>query len=206
MKIYFVRHGQSILNAQPKFQFPNTPLSDLGKKQSEKVFGRLAKLQIDLIITSTYLRALQTTEIINQKLGKPIMESPLFVERKMPTSFLGKSVSDPEILPFHQKLRENYFNLDWHLEDEENFYDLKLRANMALDFIFSQQKENILVVSHGDFLTILIFHLIFAEVNENSFFKKFKNHTELSNAGLTIFEYNDNKWKLLCMNDTSNLA
>ena len=72
-KVYFVRHGQTIENSKYIHQSSKATLSDLGIKQAEQLTKRLSQINIDLVITSTFKRTIQTTRIINKVLNNPII-------------------------------------------------------------------------------------------------------------------------------------
>jgi broad specificity phosphatase PhoE len=205
MKVYFVRHGVSTLT-ESKHQTPETPLSDVGIKQTIAIANRFTNIPIEVILTSSYTRALQTAQEIEKITSVSLVESDLLVERKMPSQFYGKPVHDPEIVPIHNTIRENFYNQDWHYADEENFIDLFSRAKKALSYIVSQQKEHVAVVTHGYFLTVMIFYFLFGEGINSHAFKSFRDHTANSNTGLTLCEYKDGIWKLLTWNDIAHLG
>lgn len=204
MKIYFIRHGQS-LQTDHVFQSPNTPLSDVGVSQAQAVAKELASISVDLFISSPYVRALQTAQNIQESINVPIIQNSLFVERKMPTSFEGKPVNQEAISLTHQQIRQNFFNKDWHLEDEENFFDLQTRVRAARDWLVSQNKESVVVATHGYFLTIMVFDILFGNTDSHHLFKSFKTHTEFSNGGITMCEYKDDKWKVVSVNGIAHL-
>lgn len=129
-----------------------------------------------------------------------VVQNPLFIERKMPSSFEGKPVNQDSISLIHQQIRQNFFNKDWHHKDEENFFDLRTRARNARDWILAQQKNNVAVVTHGYFLTIMLYDLLFGEPDNHHSFRLFKKRIEFSNGGLTVVEYHDDSWKVLSMN------
>ncbi len=199
MKIYFVRHGESV-QSDKVYQSPDTTLSELGTQQAQNVAERLKDLPIDLILTSTFDRSVQTTQEITNMIDLPVIKSNLIIERRMPTLFVGKPVNDPDVEAIHQKLRDHFYEPDWHHADEENFPDLLSRAKKALEFIISQNKETIVVVTHGYFLSVLIFDIILGDYESSKYFKPFRKHTEFSNGGVTVCEYKDDEWKVLSMN------
>lgn len=82
MKFYIFRHGQSTFNTLGKVQghTNSSILTDLGKKQALTVGQRLIDKNIDVIITSPLKRALETAEICNQLLKKPIVIDDAFIE------------------------------------------------------------------------------------------------------------------------------
>lgn len=205
MKVYFVRHGESELG-EGYHQRPETSLGSVGKKQVRTIAQRFKNIPIDLIITSTHLRALQTAKEIEKVNSSPLILSDLLNERRMPDSFLGKSVVDKEIVDIHNVIREHFDEPGWHYAEEENFKDLISRADKVVDFILSQGKDSILVVTHGYFLTVIVYFLLSGESSNGESFKSFRKHTSNSNTGITLCEYKNSEWKLITWNDTSHLG
>lgn len=68
MKLYFVRHGQSVDASNSLHQTFESPLSNLGQKQAKFLGKRLQNIKFDLIYTSPFHRARETAEIINKTL------------------------------------------------------------------------------------------------------------------------------------------
>lgn len=61
MKLYFVRHGQSIGNLTEDYSTSHHGrLSDFGQRQAEQLVERLSGLQFDAIVASPLERAIQT--------------------------------------------------------------------------------------------------------------------------------------------------
>lgn len=199
MKIYFIRHGES-QQTDHVFQSSSTPLSDKGVLQAQTVAKALFSTSFDLLVSSPYERALQTAQIIEHSVHIPVIQNPLFTERKMPTSFEGKPVNQEAISLTHQQIRQNFFNKDWHHEDEENFFDLQARVRAAREWLVSQNKETVLVTTHGYFLTIMVFDILFGNTDSHHLFKSFKTRTEFSNGGITVVEFQSGTWRILSIN------
>ena len=81
MKVYLVRHGETSLNAARILQPPDTPLSERGVKQVERVAQRLASAGVERILTSDHVRTRATAEAIHTATGAPIEIEPLLRER-----------------------------------------------------------------------------------------------------------------------------
>src|SRR3989304_9359611 len=96
MKIYFVRHGESVSNALGLRQGPDGGLTAKGIKQAKAVAKKFSKIPLDLIVSSPYDRAKLTAQIISKAIGKKIVYSPLFIERRNPAHLFGKPIEDPE--------------------------------------------------------------------------------------------------------------
>lgn len=206
MRIYFVRHGESVLNVLRSHQSSEDALTDRGRSQAEFVAKRFKEIDIDVIISSDYVRARETSAIISQMINKEVVFTELARERRTPTEFHGKRIDDPSIQAAHQLIRENSHDPDYHYADEENFNDIKNRARKLLEYLESRPEENLLVVLHGGILRYLILMVIPGANLEPSDFRKLYDAFWLDNAGITVCEQHDNKWKLMTWNDRAHLG
>lgn len=78
--IYFVRHGQSTANAGGvTMAHAEIPLSDLGRRQANLV-AELLDVQPVLLLSSTYVRAIDTARPFSNKTGCPLTLHPLLHE------------------------------------------------------------------------------------------------------------------------------
>ena len=67
MELYLIRHAQSLNNALPEEQrVPDPGLTELGHQQAQLLADWLPELQLTRLITSPFLRALETTEKIGE--------------------------------------------------------------------------------------------------------------------------------------------
>lgn len=201
MKIYFVRHG-STDSLENKISQPNDePLNQKGLIQAKELAERFTKTQLDLIVSSPHLRAVQTAKAINES----IQISVLFAEVRKPKEVIGQSKDSGEVKAILQKIGEMYtIDPTWHYSDEENFDDLKKRGVEALNYLISQNKENILVVSHANFISLLAGLMLFGDKFPVDISLKLKNFMRLSTTGVCVFNYDDDKWKLETWNDHSH--
>jgi len=81
MAIYLIRHGETEGNARRILQQPETPLSERGIAQAERLAGRLAEAGIAAILASDYARAAMTAEALAATSGAPLEHEPLLQER-----------------------------------------------------------------------------------------------------------------------------
>jgi broad specificity phosphatase PhoE len=201
MKVYIVRHGSTDSLEKKISQPDNEPLNQKGKDQAKELGKRFAKTQLDLIVSSPHLRAVQTAK----EIGKDIETNPLFAEVRKPKEVIGQSKEDEEIKAILQKIGQMYtIDPSWHYADEENFEDLKKRGLRALEFLKSLNKDNIVVVSHANFIALLAGLMLYGDNYLVDISLKLKNFLRLSNTGICIFAFEDGKWKLQCWNDTSH--
>jgi probable phosphoglycerate mutase len=209
--VYFVRHGESADNAAPVFQSPDSPLTQKGRMQAEKIATRAKHLSFDAFITSPFRRAEETAEIISKATEKTPERSALFVERTKPTSVNGKLHTDEEASEVWREWNESLYTPGMRVEDGENFDDIITRADNALAFLNVRPEKSILVVTHGYFLRTIITRVLMQELLSAEAFKKFQRMASMENTGLSALRYEGNtpeemRWRLWIYNDHSHLG
>jgi len=214
MKIYFVRHGESVSNALGLRQGPGGGLTAKGIKQAKILAKKFSSIPIDLIVSSPYDRAKLTAQIISKVIGKKIAYSPLFIERRNPAHLFGKPIEDPESLKITGLIYKNYHNKDWRHSNEENFDDLRKRGQQAIRFIekLSPVKKNILVVTHGLFMRMILAQMMLGNKLDSQIFFKIMHFCKTANTGIMACEYMTgkkkgryHKWRLITWNDHAHL-
>ena len=209
-KIYFIRHGESEGNKGPIRQNAETPLNEKGRMQAQVVATRCKNLPIEAIVSSTMTRARETAEYILEKLPKPIQYSDLFVERRRSSEVLGKPKNDPESLRVEKIIEEHFHQPGFRHSDEETFEDLKERARKALVCLTEQKEDNILVVTHGFFLRVVVAYMLFGDGLTGETCVEIIRKLEMENTGITVFEYRENHsrspWMLWIWNDHAHLG
>ena len=209
-KIYFIRHGESEGNVGPIRQTGASSLSEKGKSQAKSVAKRCAKLSVDLIISSSMNRATETANIILEQVAKPIEYSDLFVERRRPSEVLGKPKDSEMAQHAEKEIFEHFHETGWRFSDEENFDDLKERARKALKYLAERSEENILVVTHGFFMRIIMAYIIFGDTLTGEECTKCIRTFHMENVGITVL-VNDKEnaktpWWLWIWNDHAHLG
>jgi broad specificity phosphatase PhoE len=198
---YFVRHGQSILNAKGIRQGSAGQLSEKGVEQAHITGERLAEEQtsvrkkMDVILASPYDRTRETAAIIAEHLHieKPIEYIELFRERRNPSSIIGKSADDYETGRIIDLMDRSYHSDDFRFADEENFSDLRDRAKACLEFLekraSTMHEKRVVVVTHGIFLKMLIAYLIHRDELNAQEYNKLSFLNPANNAGITVCTY-----------------
>lgn len=193
-RFYFVRHGETILNAQHIHQGAEGFLSPKGQQQSEKIGQYLSHFPIRRIIASTYPRAKETAEIINKHFNVPIMYSPLLVERRNSSEIVGGKSDDQDIIHIEDQIDMTYHSDEYRFSDEENFTEMKLRARKCLNLLARQSARETVVVTHHVFLKMLVAYLLYREKLHATDFVKLSFFNYSNNASITIGEFNP--WKM----------
>jgi broad specificity phosphatase PhoE len=155
--VYFVRHGESDSNADGIARGQAAMLSEKGKEQARIVAKRIHKIGVDALVSSPYARTLDTAKAIAQEIGLPIEQSDFFTERRRPSGIIGSSwMTNTETRSILHQVFDGYKDETHRHSDEENFSDLRERANAALNFLANHPKDRICVVTHGIFLRVLL--------------------------------------------------
>ena len=208
--IYFVRHGESEGNAGPIRQKADSLLTEKGRYQSAFVAERCSKLNIDTVVCSTMDRAKETAQIIIDKTSKPVEYSNLFAERRRSSEVLGKPKDSPVALKAEKKIIENFHIPGFRFSDEENFEDLKERAKKALEYLSRRPEDNVLVITHGFFMRIIMAYVVFGDKLTGEECNRFIRVFHMENTGITVLlydeEYKDYPWWLWIWNDHTHLG
>lgn len=149
--IYLVRHGEDQDNAKHILNgHRDTELTSIGEKQAEKTGEELKKANIKVIYSSPLKRAYNTAKIIAEKIGiKDIVIDDRLKERDFGI-LTGKSIKE---IPKYTKDILRARGLDYFLDGEgiETYKDLYKKVQGFLNDVFRlNNKENVLVVTHGD--------------------------------------------------------
>ena len=140
--LYFIRHGESTGNLDMIFTGRlDLPLTKLGRQQAKSAASDAKNLNLDCIVSSSLVRALETAEIIAQDLEYPqnkIIVSQLFQERSY-GDFQGKPYRVAEGIDFDT------------VRHAETSSQLVARAKEALEFLNNLDANSILISSHGTF-------------------------------------------------------
>ncbi|MEK7144410.1 MAG: histidine phosphatase family protein [Patescibacteria group bacterium] len=208
--IYFIRHGESEGNTGPVRQDGFSSLSDRGREQAAFMAERCSKFPIDILVASTMTRAQQTATIIGEKIGKEVVSSEFFTERRRPSAQTGKPKEDPEALIIDKEIWNNFGTAGYRHSDEENFEDLRDRAQQALQFLANRSEENIAVVTHGFFMRIVVAYVVFKERLTGKECELFMRTFHMENTGLTIIKYvgpdKEPPWWVWTWNDHTHLG
>jgi broad specificity phosphatase PhoE len=206
--IYFVRHGETELNAQGIRQGPEGHLSEKGRAQameSAKKFPK-HKGRPQVIVASPYERARETAEIIAKELNMDIEYSELLVERKNPSEIIGRFGQERDVKLIVDRIDKSFHEDNLRYSDEENFTDLKNRARKLLNYIKSRPEERMIMVTHSIFLKMVVSYMLYGDELNASEYNKLSYFNPIDNAGMTICQYIPHwfvkdEWKIITWND-----
>ena len=184
-----IRHGESETNATNTFhagnQYDADPLTPLGAEDAGRLAQRLARLPVDLVISSSFLRARTTAAPIAEATGArhviPVRKGSTWVdlpaddpdvrshpallrEIDVPSELQGLEFHDPRARAIQRAAMAVAEQPDGHYSDEENLHDLWRRAEEIRRYLEGQKEQLIVVVSHGAILKVWVAHLMFTAV------------------------------------------
>lgn len=177
--IYLIRHGQTNWNVEGKLQGKtDIPLNENGKKQAKNISDNIAKLNITRIISSDLSRAKETAEIINEKI-----QGKMFTDKRLREVDYGE-LEGKFVKSFSEETWDIFNSSPEKLKGEsrENVY----RRIKSLFNEIKDEEENILVVTHGGALRMMMYYAN----NKDSFNKEEyeKNYKNMKINNTEIFE------------------
>lgn len=221
---WFIRHGQSETNRtdiyQAGDQFQIDPLDEVGESSASRLAERFEGVPVDVIISSSYLRALQTARTINEVTQTVIMvpveqngdialrnaEDPeladydsLFREQDLPSELEGLSFKDEAAQEIERRIKDNALDPDHYVSDEETLYDLWYRAKRCVRFIESMHEKRMIVVSHGGLLKMCFSNMLLDDEDrldlkqKLSVHRNFAKKTWFDNTGVAPWRHIDGR-------------
>lgn len=200
MNIYLLRHGQTNLNKNGKFQSAvDKDLNEIGKKQAKLLGKRIQKYHIDIIYSSDLKRVVETSEILNNYL-----DTEIIIKEELREINMGAW----DALTIEERYINNEdYAKEWHKHladlpypDGECGQDVCNRVKKIIEHIKKQQYENVAIVTSGGTIAILLCELLGLEQ-----YKRFS--MEIDNCSISIVNYDilNNKQIVKCINDTGHL-
>lgn len=155
MTLHLVRHGETAGNAERRFQYPETPLSDLGREQAAAAAEVIASTTTaTIILASDYARALETAGIIGVRAHLPVIEEPALRERNFGIA-RGRFYSE-----FDDETFALWRTWDHRIEGGESWSDVQVRID---SFFRRLAKETpaaeVILVTHGGAMNVILHFL-----------------------------------------------
>jgi broad specificity phosphatase PhoE len=201
LKIYLVRHGATIWNAEHRIQgHTDVPLNETGLEQSRRIAQRLKDQKIDAVWSSDLTRARVTAEILAEPHGLTVNTTPLLRERRFGD---WEGLTQEEIVARgDRQLLDAYraavvADLPPNAESMQSVWN---RLSQALKEIIHLHAEGqVAVVGHGGSLRVILCQAMRAPM-------ECVRHIWLDNACLSLVEFNGDRSWVRLMNDTSHLS
>jgi broad specificity phosphatase PhoE len=164
-RIVLVRHGETEANRLRRFASEDVCLTDLGRAQALELAKRLQnEFRPDHLVSSEFLRARQTGEIISQVLGMPVEAVPGIHELDF-GSLKGQPYEELAQLRATDWSRnpeapERNNPWTWRPPGGESAEDVRLRAIEAIERLrVSFPDREVVVVCHGIVIQAVCAHI-----------------------------------------------
>lgn len=143
--IYFIRH------AEPDYTNHNDrerPLTQKGKEDSKLVTQYLCDKNIDIVLSSPYVRAVDTVKDFAESFGYPILTVEDFRERKVDSIWIED---------FYKLSKMQWDDFEYKLSDGESLREVQDRnINALMEVLKEHTGKNIVIGSHGTALSTII--------------------------------------------------
>lgn len=159
-RIILIRHCHA------EGQHEDSPLTRNGVNQAERValFLENNHFKVDRIVTSPFLRAIETIKPFAEKHHIPI---------EIDASLQERLLSDEPIDDWLEVLEQSFIDRDFRLPGGESSNDALQRARRTLDSVLNDTKSSTtVIVTHGNMLAILL-----KEFQADIGFKQWKEFT-----------------------------
>ncbi len=197
--IYLVRHGQTNWNILGKTQgHGNSNLTQKGIDQATELADSMIEYPIDYIYSSDLGRAVETAEIIGNKLNLEVMETPALRE-------MGFGEWEGLLI---KEIQENYADIYRTWRDEphlveipggETLHIIKERTDKFIEELNKKyDNKHIVLVTHSVTARVMLLSALNSSV-ENIY------RIRQGNTALNVIEYKDYGPVVIKMNDTSHI-
>lgn len=194
MKIYFIRHGQSVANLTKTHSgWSQAPLSEQGKEDARRAGRVLSGIKFDKVYSSDLVRAMETCEIA---LGGAEYEK-LELLREINVGYLaGRSVEECRE-EYGEEYLENRKNYEFKKYGGESYEEFLARTKAFLEMAKTSGYECIAAFCHGGFINNLV-DIITGTRTDRALFP-------CHNCSVTVLEYKNDSWELLLWNYTGEI-
>ena len=175
MKLYVVRHGETIWNVENRVQgITDIPLTDKGRLDATLLKDLVKDINIDVVISSPLTRAIETAKILTDN-KLPINTDDRIKERDWGLNE-GANIDDVDKWDSWDVI------LNTRVQNIESIQDFMYRVSSFLEDIKVRYKDkNVLVVTHS--AVIRVIHYMLGTIPEDG------DLTRMDIPNLRILEY-----------------
>lgn len=173
MKIFLIRHGESMQNTKENYKIGlpdhRVYLTDQGKKEAslagEFLLSYINSNNIDLsnsvMWVSPYTRTRETASIINEKIGIIKVKEDITLIEQQYGLFSDKDIEKIKLMyPEQFAFYDNYYQHDGKfyakLPQGESPFDVALRTKQFINTIYRDSEDVLFVVSHGTTIKTIV--------------------------------------------------
>lgn len=141
MKLYIIRHCEA------NGQAPNACLTLAGSEASGRLAKFLSGLNIELVISSPFTRAVHTIQ-------------PFILQNNIPFKLddrLKERVLSSEDLPdWYEKLQQTYIDKELNFTGGESSNEATKRINELVEELKQRNYKSVAIVTHGNIMSLLL--------------------------------------------------
>lgn len=199
MLILLARHGETIANAQHRFQGRlDSPLSDRGRLQAQKLAACLIRYGPARLYTSDLARSTETAAPLAERLGLSPTAQPVFREYSFGAL---EGMTWPEIQErypqLYPTLRHDLRAAPIPGQELPEIFRERLQKGLTL-LLGGQRNESVALIAHGRYLNALVVEFLGLDYNGPWPFS-------FSPAAVTVLEVEAGRRRLLCFNEQCHL-
>jgi 2,3-bisphosphoglycerate-dependent phosphoglycerate mutase len=148
--IYMVRHGDSPKDGNERTR----GLTEKGLLDARRITDRLKEENVDVVVSSPYLRSILTVEKAGQQIGKEVVVLEDLKERIF--SSAAERVCDKDLVPL---LEKSFSDPQFSLQGGESNDECQKRAiNVLKDLLKKYRGKKVVVGTHGAIMTLMMRH------------------------------------------------
>lgn len=197
-RIVFLRHGQSVGNAEERFQGQaDFPLTETGRAQARALAERWLRegVSFDACISSPLARARETAEILSAALNLPLEFDPVWMEWHN-GQLAGLTHEEGDRLIPRPAFIHPYQPIG---RTGESRWELYLRAGRGIQALLARPPGRYLVVAHGAILNMTMCAILGVPVHANFNGPQFRFR---NTAFATLSYFPDlHRWRVEGVND-----
>ncbi|MCM2676776.1 histidine phosphatase family protein [Alkalicoccobacillus plakortidis] len=182
MKLYLIRHGESMGNLQGKIQGAmDFPLSELGTKQVDLISAYCKEMKLDYIYSSDLTRAYDTAKKIGETTKRSVQTWD-----KIREVYLGplQGLTRDEIKEKYPITVKKSI-ITSGIEGTETKEELTERCRLVLQELKQEHmNESVAIVSHGGFISILLMYILVGDK-----WSDFHRPFVIGNTSVTLLEW-----------------
>jgi 2,3-bisphosphoglycerate-dependent phosphoglycerate mutase len=142
--IYLVRHAHSIYTPDEL----NRPLSEKGAIDAGRITEILLNENIDIVLASSYRRAIQTVEGISKYIGTEIIIEDAFKERK---------IAEGSVENFDSAITKLWTNFNFAYKGGESNLEAQSRGVDSLNKVLNKYNgKNVVIGTHGNIMVLIM--------------------------------------------------
>lgn len=140
-ELYIIRHCQAT------GQEPHAPLTELGHQQAQRLATQLSTIPLDTIVSSPYLRAMDTVAPLAQQFNLPVHKDERLIERVL------CDTNEPN---WRDMLRQTYDDMELCYQGGESSRQATARAMAVIHELQAGDAQYAALVSHGNLISLLL--------------------------------------------------